>query len=173
MDWKDFVRQFAGLDADATDEQLHAGFAAKVTALAAENVGSVREELTTLSAKIGEGGGDNHETEITALSTTVATLKDEITALSSDMVAMRRQHICEQAAREGKVIPLSAEQIAKTEPDTLAEMVGKLTPTVPLDQRTTGNLQSLNTSSVSSVLKTVAETCGMTIEQVQEANKAK
>jgi phage I-like protein len=144
MDWKDFVRAFAGLGEDATDEQLQAGFAAKVAELAAQKM---QGEIDTLSAKIGEGGGDSHETEITALSTTLATLKDELTALSGDLVAMRKQHVCEQAAREGKVIPLSAEQIAKSDVEMLSDMVSKLPATVPVNQRTPGNLRPCRLAS--------------------------
>jgi phage I-like protein len=174
MDWKDFVRGFAGLGADATDEQLQAGFEAKVIALAAENVGSVRESITTLSATVeGLKPGDGHEAEITALSATVASLKDELGTVSGEVVAIRRQGVCEQAAREGKVIPLSAEQIAAMDPAMLAGMVEKLPVTVPVDQRTPTNVQPLNVATASSALKVVAGKCGLDPEKVMEANKVK
>ena len=177
MDRK-FWMQFAGLEGDdVTDEQLQAGIAARFTALAAEAAGAVRTELTTLSATVaalkpadGEGGGE-HETELTALSGTVAGLKDELTALSGELVGMRRQNVCDQAAREGKVIPLSAEQIAKTEPGVLADMVSKLPVTVPIDRRTPEHIQALSADAASTALKRVAQTCGMDPAHVLEVNK--
>ena len=172
MEWRDFVAGFVGLPTTATDEELQAGMETRIAALASATVTGVQESITTLSATVeGLKPGDGHEAEITALSTTVASLKDELGSVSGEVVALRRQGICEQAAREGKVIPLSAEQIARTEPETLAEMVGKLTPTVPVDQRTPANVQALSAAAATTALKTVAERCGLTVEQVQEANK--
>jgi hypothetical protein len=84
---------------------------------------------------------------------------------------MRRQAVCEQAVREGKVIPLSAEQITAMDPATLAEMVGKLPPTVPMDRRTPEHIKALSSSAADSALKAVALKCGMDPQKVMEANK--
>jgi phage I-like protein len=65
-------------------------------------------------------------------------------ALSARLDTFERAGIVERASREGKVIPLSAEDIAKTPIATLSAMVDKLTPTVPLDQRTVHGLQTFS-----------------------------
>jgi phage I-like protein len=155
MDWKEFVRAFAGLAEDATDEQLQQGFAARIAELAAQ-------------------WKEPDETQMNALSTTVSAMQDELVALSSDFVAMRKQHVCEQAAREGKVVPLSAGQIAAMDVETLSAMVGRLQPTVPVDQRTAANVQALSAASAGDdgVLAQVAARCGLDVATVLEAKKA-
>jgi phage I-like protein len=172
MDWKDFIKSFNGSAEDATDEQIKEAFGAKVKALAAEAAAPAVDSVTALSARVaGLATGAGNDGELTALSATVAGLTDEVTALSAELVAMRRQAVCEQAVREGKVIPLSAEQITAMDPATLAEMVGKLPPTVPMDRRTPEHIKALSSSAADSALKAVALKCGMDPQKVMEANK--
>ena len=59
-------------------------------------------------------------------------VQGKITALSTDLDAIRKDIVCYQARIEGKVIPLSAEQLGATPLATLQEMVEKLPVTVPL-----------------------------------------
>jgi len=81
--------------------------------------------------------------DIAAMTAKVSDLEGKVTALSADLAALKaadvkrqRDAIVAQAAREGKVIPLSAEQIGAMDLAALADMVGKLPVTVPLSKRT-------------------------------------
>lgn len=65
-----------------------------------------------------------------------ANLLKEIGDLKKALDAHERNDLVTQAAREGKVIPLTAEQIQATPIATLADLVSKLEVTVPLDKRT-------------------------------------
>jgi hypothetical protein len=136
-----------------------------------EPVNVALSALTAAVAKIKPA--DGQETELTALSIQLATLKDDLAAVTGEVGAMRRQAVCAQAAREGKVIPLSAEQINATDVKVLTEMVGKLPVTVPVDRRTPEHIQTLSAAGMTSALKSVAERCGMDPAKVVEANKPK
>jgi len=174
MDWKKMLIALTGAAEDVADEDLAKMFETKLTAMSTAAVEPVQTALSALSARVdGLKPAEGQDGEMTALSTKVATLSDELTALSGELVAMRRQAVCEQAMREGKVIPLSAEQVAATEPKVLAEMVSKLPVTVPVDRRTPENIQALSAAGVTTALKTVAERCGMDPAKVAEVNKAK
>lgn len=74
--------------------------------------------------------------KVAALAGDVVALKADLSVIRADNVTRARAAIVDRAAREGKVIPLSAEDIGKMEPATLSAMVDKLTVTVPLTART-------------------------------------
>jgi phage I-like protein len=168
MDWKAFIIAFTGAGADASDEELAAAFEAKIKELAANN--ATADEVRALSASVTAIRENGLDGEITALSSELATVKEELTALSGELVAMRRRGVCEQAAREGKVIPLSAEQIAAMAPETLAEMVGKLPVTVPLERRTPEHIEALSAAAGAAVTR-VARNCGIDPARVAEVNR--
>lgn len=173
MDWKKMLIAMTGAAEDVSDEDLARMFEEKIASLSTAAVEPVQTALSALTATVASiKPAEGQEAEMTALSTKVATLGDELTSLSGELVAMRRQGVCDQAAREGKVIPLSAEQIAETDPKVLAEMVGKLPVTVPVDRRTPEHIKALSAAGVTSALKAVAERCGMDPAKVAEANKA-
>jgi len=74
---------------------------------------------------------------ITMSADELKTLTARLDALEKDGVDSRRQVILSAAKRDGKVIPLSAESIAKTDPETLEEMVKNLPAgQVPLEAET-------------------------------------
>jgi hypothetical protein len=174
MDWKMFAAKFAGVAEDLPDDQLQAAFEAKVAELSAAPVEKIKTDVAALSAAVqAMKPAEGQESEITALSATVAGLKDELITVHGEITTMRRQNVCEQAAREGKVIPLSAEQIGATDPKLLAEMVGKLPVTVPVERRTPEYIQTLSAGAASTTLKTVAEKCGLDPAKVVEVNKLK
>jgi hypothetical protein len=173
MDWKKMLIKLTGAADDVSDEDLAKMFEAKISSVATAAAEPVQVALSALSATVAAlKPAEGQEGEITALSGKVAALGDVITTLSGELVAMRRQGVREQAAREGKVIPLSAEQIEGMDPKVLAEMVGKLPVTVPIDRRTPEHIAALSVAGVTSALKTVAERCGMDPAKVAEANKA-
>lgn len=65
-------------------------------------------------------------------------------ALSARLDGIERAGIVDRASREGKVIPLTAEQIAATPITTLSAMVDKLAPTVPLTAKTAEAAQGVS-----------------------------
>jgi len=177
MDWKKMLMTLTGAPDGVSDEELQAMFEAKLKAMSKEAVEPVQTELSALSAQVaGLASGSGNEGELTALSAQVATLKDELAAVGGELGALRRQGICDQAAREGKVIPLSSEQVAAMKPEVLAEMVGKLAATVPVTQRTPSLIQPLSSSAASTAntsgaLEMVARKCGLDPKAVREANR--
>ncbi|HMO03906.1 MAG TPA: phage protease [Kiritimatiellia bacterium] len=74
--------------------------------------------------------------QLLALSQTVTTQQTTITALSARLDKFERQALVDKATTAGKVIPLSAEELAKVDLVTLSAMVDKLPVTVPLSRRT-------------------------------------
>ncbi|WP_448579259.1 phage protease [Thermosphaera sp.] len=84
-----------------------------------------------VDAVLGLQGGP-----MSPLSARVEALTAEVRALKEMDTQRRRDAVCARAAAEGKVIPLSAAQIARMDPDLLDELVSKLPAIVPLHRRT-------------------------------------
>lgn len=143
-----------GLPDTATEADLDAALAAAPT-MKTLSAPAVDERLTTLGADT-----ERALRSLTTLANDFETLKERVgcmaaaasvqgleaklTTLSNDwnarFDAREREAIREQAVREGKVIPLSVEQIAATPVATLREMVAKLEPTVPTNRLTPLNV---------------------------------
>ncbi len=115
MDYKKLLLQLLKLPDDTPDDAIEKAVAA---------VTEPASEVAAMAAKV------------TSLVTRVEALTAELQAVKDGDVKRQREAICARAAAEGKVIPLSAEQVAKTEPAVLADMVSKLAVTVPLHRRT-------------------------------------
>lgn len=174
MDWKKMLIALTGAADDVSDEDLSKMFEAKLKSMSDEAIEPVQTALSALSVTVAAlKPSDAVEAEITALSTSVVALKDDLCAVREQMAAQRRDHLCDGARREGKVIPLSAEQIAATKPEVLAEMISKLAVTVPLDKRTPDHIQALSSAAAGSVLDMVARNCGQDPQKVREVNGLK
>lgn len=61
-----------------------------------------------------------------------------LVALEADLSASRRETLVARAAAEGKVIPLSADELGKVDITILSSMIDQLPVTVPLEARTAG-----------------------------------
>jgi hypothetical protein len=114
MDYKSELLKLLNLDATATDADIGKAVAAVKPAPAPE----------PMTAKVTD-------------------LEGKVTALTADFAAQKaadlkrqRDAIVAQAARDGKVIPLTNEQVAAMDIAALSTMVEKLTVTVPLEKRT-------------------------------------
>lgn len=66
----------------------------------------------------------------------IVALTADVVALKTDAVTSRKDRIRDRAKAEGKVILLDEAAITALSVEQLADHVGKLTVTVPLDQRT-------------------------------------
>lgn len=177
VDLKELLLELLGLNADATDDEIQAAVAAKIEAdkSAAENTTTLTAKLndlaaqvTTLSAanknpaKSGAQSGAPTSGELTALTVKVGLLEGNLTALSLELDTRDRTALRDRATREGKVIPLTVEQIAAMPLDALREMVDKLPATVPLTALTSPGLreQSLD-GQITDTDKAVARSCGI------------
>jgi phage I-like protein len=93
--------------------------------------------------------------KITAMAKAGQPASADTTALSARMDAIERNGIIALASSQGKVIPLTAEQIAATPVTTLSAMVEKLPVTVPVSAKTSENAKDLTVLSADG--KTTAE----------------
>ena len=139
-----------------------ADFEAKIVTLSAPGAkpsapGALPPELTTLSAKIEEING-------------------KVITFAAEIEKRDRGEIVAQACREGKVIPLSVEQVNVTPVATLRDMVAKLAVTVPVEQRTPVKVQEFSVSgdmALSEQDKKIAAKLGFSEEDVKKANNIK
>jgi len=170
--------------ADTADENA---IAAALTAPAtfSAKLTDLEGKITTLTAAIEkgktadpakDGKADDLTAKITTLSTDLAALKTSLTAMQADVEKRDRDALVAQACREGKVIPLSAEDIAKQPVKTLSEMISKLPVMVPVSQRTPENVQQFSVDGAGCLTeadKALARKYGFSEEDVKKANGLK
>jgi phage I-like protein len=113
--YKDLLLTLLGLPADASDEQIKT--AATEQAAAKEDSKPAPEKIDAMSAQIAD-------------------LLNRLTAIESARSSDERTQLIERASREGKVIPLSADELSVTPISVLKTLVDKTPATVPLLQRT-------------------------------------
>ena len=109
-----------------------------------------------------------------AMSAEVKALRDELAAFKAERLSERRAEIVDAATREGKVIPLSAEDIAKLNLTVLTAMVDKL----PAGQiktepktKSQGNGQG-DPDTFDAETLAMAERLGVTVEELKALPKA-
>ena len=155
MDYKAILLTLLGLPEDATEEAVTA---------AVEQFTSAKKEVeasTVVASAETETTGD-----LTTLTAETAELKESVTALTASHEALLRENVVLSAAAQGKVIPLNAEEIAKTDVTTLKSMVEKITATVPLGQKTPeGTVITANAEPDETLVK-VATACGLDPKEV-------
>jgi phage I-like protein len=110
-------------------------------------------QLTTLSA-----GLDGLKTRIGDVD-----VQGKITALSSTLEGVQKDVMCFMARVAGKVVPLSAEDLAKTSIETLAGMIEKLPSIVPVNQLTalSATAGAETTPAISEGDAKIARACGL------------
>jgi len=106
----------------------------------------------------------------TPLNAKIGTLETTIVALQADLVRRDRTAIVDRAAREGKVIALSAEAMEKLSIADLEAHVKQVPVTVPLERRTPVIEVSLGAQAPSSNLSRIAAMCGIDPAEVAKAN---
>lgn len=97
-------------------------------------------------------------------------LSARIEKLEQGQQTQARTSLVERAAREGKVIPLSAEQIEALPVETLSSMVDQLAVTVPLDQRTNEKGQEIQLQTLSAEQKAINAQLGIDDETFKKYN---
>jgi phage I-like protein len=105
---------------------------------AAAAIDKLKSEITDLSAA-AEVAKKAEPEGMSALREQLATLGGQVTALTAERDQVKRERLLDQAKLEGKVIPLSAEQIKLTPLSVLETLVTAAKPgEVPLGKQTTG-----------------------------------
>ena len=143
------------------------GFKESITALTAltAKLGEIEKSITTLSAAGGaEKGAKELGEKIVALTAKVEDASTKITTFQAEIEKRDRSDLVAQACREGKVVPLSAEQVATTPVTTLRDMVKNLAVTVPLEKRTPVHVQEFSVSGdaeLTAMQKEIAKNCGI------------
>lgn len=146
------------------DAERRAGDMATENKALRETVTSLVARLETLEAQQKQRSADAGAGVLQALS---ADFAGKLTALSVDfdgrLAALAKRGILRDAAREGKVVALSAEAQAKLSPEELADHVARLTPTMPLGRLTTLSVQDPGDTSAGAprIQPEIARLCGV------------
>jgi len=162
---KEWMLKLLGLNAEATDEEISTAAeamapallvlsaldeqaraalpklllldASKLTGLCALSAEDLQAKLTVLSAV-----GDSSKATIEGLVSRLSLVEGQVQTFSVEKTKSERQLILDRAGREGKVIPLSAEQIAAMDLTILSTLCEKLPATVPVNQRTVEDVRT-------------------------------
>ena len=131
MDFKALLIKSLGLGDDATDEAIQAALA---KALEKKPEPNKEEQQAAMSAAVKA-----------AVAEAVKPIQEQVAALSASAVAHEKQDLIAAAAREGKVVALSADALAKISVEDLQATIAKTAVTVPLNARTPGKVNQNGT----------------------------
>lgn len=146
MDYKTLLLKALGLGEDATDEAIQAAFAEKF-----EKQPTEEEQKAALNAAVKE-----------AVAEAMKPIEEKVVALSAAAAAHEKADLIAEAAREGKVIALSADAIGKITVDDLKATIEKTPVTVPLNARTPGHMKETPPAGeVSEEFRQIALNCGV------------
>ena len=147
MDFKALLIKSLGLGDDATDEAIQA---ALEKALKKEPVNKEEQEAA-MSAAVKA-----------AVAEAVKPIQEQVAALSAAAVAHEKQDLIAAAAREGKVIALSADALAKIGVEDLKATIAKTAVTVPLNAQTPKTVkEKTGEGEVSEEFRQIALNCGV------------
>lgn len=170
MDWKKWMCELLGKPEDTSDEDLKAAMGERLKALSTEAaqvaaagaVAPIQATVATLQGAVS-ALPENLSATLTALSADVVALKQTVADQAAGMLKRDRDALLAQAAREGKVVALSADAIEALSVEQLREHVAALPVTVPLAARTPERLQPLSAEAQAAgeAVTRVALACGM------------
>ena len=157
MDYKAMLIKLLGLQDDATDEAIEAAVEAlpKKPKNGEPETGNGERETEALSAAVKA-----------AVAEAVKPIEEKVAALSAAAVAHEKQDLVNEAAREGKVISLSADALAKISVDDLRATIAKTAVTVPLNAKTPSFVKTTEgkPGEVSEEIRQIALNCGVSPE---------
>ena len=130
MNATELLKKILKLDPSASDADVEAAAADLIKA----------NEEAAAEANKATGTDD----DVKALSADVKALSAAVTAIQSGNEDAQRQAIVDRATRDGKAIPLTAEQLKTIPVTTLSALVTGLPVTVQLDQRTPAKVTELS-----------------------------
>ncbi len=145
MDYKALLLKLLGLGEDATDEAIQAALDA------AGKKPTQEEQNAALSAAVKA-----------AVAEAVKPINEKVAALSAAAVAHEKADLVAEAAREGKVIALSADALAKLSVEDLKATIAKTAVTVPLNAKTPANIkEKTSEGDVPEEFRRIALNCGV------------
>ena len=148
MDYKALLLKALGLGADATDEAIQAA----VEAL--NKKPTEEEQKAALHAIVAK-----------EVEEAFKPIGEKVAALSAAAIAHEKADLVAEAAREGKVIALSADALAKISVDDLKTTIAKTAVTVPLSAKTPANLPAeAGRSDIPDDFRQIALNCGVSPE---------
>ena len=146
MDYKALLLKALGLGEDATDEAIQAALAEKF-----EKKPTEEEQKAALHAIVAKEVAEAFKP-----------IEEKVAALSAAAVAHEKADLIAEAAREGKVIALSADAIGKITVDDLKATIEKTPVTVPLNAKTPGHMKETPPAGeVPEEFRQIALNCGV------------
>ena len=151
MDFRALLIKSLGLGDDATDEAIQAALAKALERKPDENQ-EARQAAMSEAVKA-------------AVAEAVKPIKEQVAALSAAAVDHEKRDLIAEAAREGKVVALSADALAKLSVEDLKATIAKTAVTVPLSARTPATVKETAPSGeVPEEFKKIAMNCGVSPE---------
>lgn len=148
MDFKALLIKSLGLGDDATDEAIQAALAKALERKPDENQ-EARQAAMSAAVKA-------------AVAEAVKPIQEQVAALSAAAVAHEKQDLVAEAAREGKVVALSADALAKLSVGDLKATIAKTAVTVPLSAKTPATVKETAPSGeVPDEFRRIALNCGV------------
>ena len=151
MDYRALLVKSLGLGDDATDEAVQAALAKALERKPDAGDGAEKEAGEAAIA----------ETVKAAVAEAVKPIEERVAALSAAAVAHEKADLVAAAAREGKVVALSVDALAKLSVEDLKEAIAKTAATVPLSARTPGKLAEPQADALSEAQRRIAANCGV------------
>ena len=153
---KEELIKILGLGDDATDEQIVTAIKAGAQAIEelAEKRADNDDDTAALSAAVKE-----------AVAEAVKPIEEKVAALSAAAVAHEKADLIAEAAREGKVVALSADALEKISVEDLKATIAKTAVTVPLSAKTPEHIKPTTTDGeVPEEFRQIALNCGVSPE---------
>ncbi len=148
MDFKALLIKSLGLGDDATDEAIQAALAKALGRKPDENQ-EARQAAMSAAVKA-------------AVAEAVKPIHEQVAALSAAAVAHEKRDLVAEAAREGKVVALSADALAKLSVEDLKATIAKTAVTVPLSAKTPATVKETAPSGeVPDEFRRIALNCGV------------
>ena len=148
MDFKALLIKSLGLGDDATDEAVQAALAKALERKPDENQ-EARQAAMSAAVKA-------------AVAEAVKPIQEQVAALSAAAVAHEKRDLVAEAAREGKVVALSADALAKLSVEDLKATIAKTAVTVPLSAKTPATVKETAPSGeVPDEFRRIALNCGV------------
>lgn len=148
MDFKALLIKSLGLGDDATDEAIQAALAKALERKPDENR-EARQAAMSAAVKA-------------AVAEAVKPIHEQVAALSAAAVAHEKRDLVAEAAREGKVVALSADALAKLSVEDLKATIAKTAVTVPLSAKTPATVKETAPSGeVPDEFRRIALNCGV------------
>ncbi len=151
MDYKALLLKSLGLGEDATDEAIQAALDKAAEAANAASPDTDKEKKAEFDAAVKA-----------AVAEAVKPIEEKVAALSAAAVAHEKADLVAEAAREGKVVALGADALAKISVEDLKATIAKTAVTVPLSARTPSGLKpAAPIGDVPEEFKAIALNCGV------------